>query len=94
MRYGISNVIQLLVECNYTKSKIIPLFSSSLFNTILLQACDNKILGGYEMKIGANISEFRKAMKLTQEQLSNSFGVSVAAVSKWETGVAYPDIDK
>ncbi|MCL2284943.1 MAG: helix-turn-helix domain-containing protein [Firmicutes bacterium] len=45
------------------------------------------------MKIGANICEFRKAMNLTQEQLSNSFGVSVAAVSKWETGVAYPDIE-
>ena len=31
-------------------------------------------------------------MGLTQDQLSTALGVSIAAVSKWETGGAYPDI--
>ena len=44
------------------------------------------------INIGETISKMRKEKLLTQEQLSQVFGVSVAAVSKWETGVAYPDI--
>ena len=43
--------------------------------------------------IGETISKIRKEKMLTQEQLSEVFGVSVAAVSKWETGIAYPDIE-
>jgi transcriptional regulator with XRE-family HTH domain len=43
--------------------------------------------------IGEIISKIRKEKTLTQEQLSEVFGVSVAAVSKWETGIAYPDIE-
>ena len=45
------------------------------------------------IKIGETISKIRKEKNLTQEQLSEVFGVSVAAVSKWETGIAYPDIE-
>lgn len=44
------------------------------------------------INIGGIISSMRKEKALTQEQLSEVFGVSVAAVSKWETGTAYPDI--
>lgn len=43
--------------------------------------------------IGETISKIRKEKALTQEQLSEVFGVSVAAVSKWETGTAHPDIE-
>jgi transcriptional regulator with XRE-family HTH domain len=43
--------------------------------------------------IGENISKLRKEKALTQEQLSEVFGVSVAAVSKWETSTAHPDIE-
>ena len=43
--------------------------------------------------IGENISKLRKEKALTQEQLSEVFGVSVAAVSKWETSAAHPDIE-
>lgn len=45
-----------------------------------------------QLSIGKNIQNKRKAMGLTQEQLATALGVSVAAVSKWETGGAYPDI--
>lgn len=34
----------------------------------------------------------RKALQLTQEQIAQTVGVSKAAVSKWETGLSYPDI--
>lgn len=45
-----------------------------------------------KLEIGRVIHELRKDMSVTQEQLANSVGVSVPAVSKWESGQAYPDI--
>lgn len=42
--------------------------------------------------IGNKIKELRKQRGLTQEQLSESIGISFQAVSKWETGVALPDV--
>ena len=45
-----------------------------------------------DLLIGKNIQNKRKAMGLTQDQLATALGVSIAAVSKWETGGAYPDI--
>ena len=46
-----------------------------------------------ELSIGINIKALRKEKDLTQEQLAELFGVSFQAVSKWETGAAYPDIE-
>jgi len=37
--------------------------------------------------------KIRKAKDLTQEQLADVFMVSPQAVSRWETGAAYPDIE-
>lgn len=34
----------------------------------------------------------RKEKYLTQEEMANCLGVTVPAVSKWETGSSYPDI--
>lgn len=45
-----------------------------------------------ELSIGKNIQNKRKALGLTQDQLATALGVSIAAVSKWETEAAYPDI--
>lgn len=44
------------------------------------------------MSIGKNIAKFRKATKLTQEELGKQLGVSNQAVSKWESDVSMPDI--
>ncbi len=45
-----------------------------------------------KLPIGKVIYSLRKEMSVTQEQLASSVGVSVPAVSKWESGQAYPDI--
>lgn len=45
-----------------------------------------------KLNIGQSITETRKNMNITQEQLAKMVGVSAPAVSKWETGASYPDI--
>jgi len=45
-----------------------------------------------ELGIGAVIYRLRREHGMTQEQLANAVGVSSPAVSKWESGGAYPDI--
>lgn len=42
--------------------------------------------------LGETIKAYRKQMKLTQEQLADIMGVTVGAVSKWESGLSNPDI--
>ncbi|MCR1917661.1 helix-turn-helix domain-containing protein [Frisingicoccus caecimuris] len=44
------------------------------------------------MEIGQVIRKYRKEKYLTQEEMANCLGVTVPAVSKWETGSSYPDI--
>ncbi len=44
------------------------------------------------MNLGNNISERRKAMGLTQDELATKLGVSPQAVSKWENNLSCPDI--
>ena len=44
------------------------------------------------LPIGRVIYSMRKERGTTQEDLANSVGVSVPAVSKWESSQAYPDI--
>lgn len=42
--------------------------------------------------IGTKIKELRKARRITQEQLADSLNISFQAISKWENGIALPDI--
>lgn len=45
------------------------------------------------MKLAENIVTFRKNRGLTQAQLAEALNMTPAAVSKWETGAAVPDLD-
>ena len=45
-----------------------------------------------EIKIGENIRALRKEKKIGQEALAGALGVTVQAVSKWETSGSMPDI--
>ncbi len=45
-----------------------------------------------QIKIGAFISERRKAKGWTQSQLAEKLGITDKAISKWETGRSMPDL--
>lgn len=45
------------------------------------------------MNLAGNIANFRKDRGLTQAQLAEALNMTPAAVSKWETGAAVPDLD-
>lgn len=47
-----------------------------------------------EMKFEENLRELRKQKGLSQEELAEQLGVTRQAVSKWENGSAYPELDK
>ena len=44
------------------------------------------------LSIGNKIKTLRKQRGITQEQLAESIGISFQAISKWENGIALPDI--
>ena len=45
-----------------------------------------------KLSLPANISKLRKENSMTQEQLAEALGVTFASVSKWERGVATPEL--
>ena len=45
-------------------------------------------------KFSENLKKIRKDNNLSQEQLADELGVSRQAISKWESAVAYPEMDK
>ena len=46
-----------------------------------------------KLNLGNQIRINRRRMNLTQEQLAERFGTSPQAVSRWENGTTYPDIE-
>jgi len=46
-----------------------------------------------ETPLGRNIRRLRMEKNMTQRQLAWHLRVSIQAVSKWERGRAYPDVD-
>ncbi|SDB57306.1 helix-turn-helix domain-containing protein [Butyrivibrio sp. INlla16] len=46
------------------------------------------------MSFGENLQKIRKKNQLSQEGLAEMLGVSRQAVSKWELGEGYPEVDK
>lgn len=45
-------------------------------------------------RIASNIKNYRVACRFTQSELAEQLSVSVQAVSKWECGIALPDLPK
>lgn len=45
------------------------------------------------MSMNEIIRQRRKELDYTQEQIAQSLGVSIPAVSKWESGATYPDVE-
>ena len=46
-----------------------------------------------KLNLGNQIRLNRRRMNLTQEQLAEKFGTSSQAISRWEIGATYPDIE-
>ncbi len=45
------------------------------------------------IQIGARVKALRKRDEVTQEKLAEALGVTSQAISKWESGAGYPDIE-
>lgn len=43
--------------------------------------------------MGKTLANLRKQKRVTQEEMANTIGTSAQAISKWETGKNYPDIE-
>ena len=46
-----------------------------------------------QLELGNNIRQLRRQNKTTQEQLAEALGVTAQAVSRWESGGSYPDMN-
>lgn len=46
-----------------------------------------------KLYIGDNLKKLREEKKVTQDALAEYLGVTYQAVSRWENGIAYPDIE-
>ena len=46
-----------------------------------------------KLSLSENICKLRKEHSMTQEQLAEALGVTFASISKWERGVAKPELD-
>ena len=45
------------------------------------------------LKIGEKIKELRKKLNVTQEKFAEYLDVTAQAVSRWESGICYPDVE-
>ncbi len=45
------------------------------------------------IQLGKNVRDLRMKAGVTQEDLANHLGVSMQAISRWENGVCYPDLE-
>lgn len=62
--------------------------------TQLIKIIEFTVKGAKNMNFSDNLKKIRKENNLSQEQLAEMLGVSRQAVSKWESNLAYPEMDK
>ena len=53
----------------------------------------NENASSFELKIGERLASLRKLNGITQTELAEMLSISNSAISKWETGQGYPDIN-
>ena len=75
-----------MVEFHENSKNALLLLSNQKCNNVFEVMIVKSILAG-------NITRYRKANGLTQEELGSKLGVTFQAVSKWETEQAMPDIN-
>lgn len=90
-----------LQKSNSPHSRIVLLLSKwvafdgeNCYNIGMENQNDNKIVNADQLKgiIAKNLSRFRKAAGITQQQLAQQINYSDKAVSKWERGEGIPDV--
>lgn len=54
---------------------------------------ESKGIKNMKIEIGKNIRSLRQAKQITQEQLADYLGMTPQAVSRWENGSGYPDLE-
>lgn len=72
----------------------IPLLGGSFRDPYILKYTYNIIKGDVTMSISEKIQQLRKSNGLSQEQLAEKLDVSRQAISKWESGTSFPDVEK
>ena len=50
-------------------------------------------IGERQKTFGGRLSESRRERGFTQEELANRLGVTPQALSKWERGASFPDLE-
>ena len=75
-------------------SKWVAFDGENCYNNGMENQNDNKIVNADQLKgiIAKNLSRFRKAAGITQQQLAQQINYSDKAVSKWERGEGIPDV--
>ncbi len=58
-----------------------------------MPARKRKVNYNMKLNLGNNIKKYRKEKNMTQEALAECLGVSFQAISRWENGTTYPDIE-
>ncbi len=58
-----------------------------------IKAIPWRLRAGMKLQIGKRIRELRRERNITQEKLAELLGVSFQSVSRWESGVCYPDME-
>lgn len=71
----------------------VDFFVFARYNKSIIKCREMRSNGGETVKLAENIVNFRKERGLTQARLAEALNMTPAAVSKWETGAAVPDLD-
>lgn len=87
LQLNYSTILRLNIWTDNGSLISVNIYSDKNINMPANQAEENM-----NIEVGRKIYELRKSKDMTQEELASQMGVSIAAVSKWETGNSIPDV--